>query len=163
MELFDTRQYDDAEGVSKSISARETPASSPMATSSGFFTDSTYSLDSSTLPVISEAGYFSSTASVTSSFKARHLAMLRESRGQVPPVHSRSFGYEPEEAAPADPIGVPGRPWPMRKRTASDVSSLSSLKRSRSVVATTSTDGEELNQQQEIPLAAESSQRQSDD
>ncbi|VDD77807.1 unnamed protein product [Mesocestoides corti] len=133
MELFDE---DAVGGASKSLSACESPVSSPIAGSSGFFTDSNYSLDSSTLPVISEAGYFSSTTSTTSSLKARHLATLKEGGLLTQLDHSRSTGYEP--GTPLEGICPTGRSWAMRKRVASDASNLASMKRSRSVVAASS-------------------------
>lgn len=126
--------FDDEDEVmvaSKSISAQDSPVSSPIAASSGFFTDSTYSLDSSTLPVISEASYFSSNPSVSSSFKARHVAALRENAAIVRQREHGYFGCESEEAVEANVINSQGR---IRKRTASDASDFSSLKRSRSVV-----------------------------
>ncbi|KAH9287254.1 hypothetical protein ECG_00133 [Echinococcus granulosus] len=134
IDFFDDE--DEAVVASKSISARESPVSSPIAASSGFFTDSTYSLDSSTLPVISEAGYFSSNASVSSSFKVRHLAVLRESATAARPKERSMCGCESEDIAERNGTSPNGRCWQLRKRTASDTSDISCLKRSRSVVDT---------------------------
>ncbi|VDM32883.1 unnamed protein product [Hydatigera taeniaeformis] len=134
IDFFDDE--DEAVVASKSISARESPISSPIAASSGFFTDSTYSLDSSTLPVISEAGYFSSNASVSSSFKARHLAVLRESVTATRAKEQSICVCESEDVTGRNGASPSGRSWPLRKRTASDTSDLSCLKRSRSVVDT---------------------------
>ncbi|KAL5111281.1 hypothetical protein TcWFU_000958 [Taenia crassiceps] len=133
IDFFDDE--DEAVVASKSISARESPISSPIAASSGFFTDSTYSLDS-TLPVISEAGYFSSNASVSSSFKARHLAVLRESATTSRPKERSVCDCETEVVTQRNATSPSGRCWPLRKRTASDTSDISCLKRSRSVVDT---------------------------
>ncbi|VDK41908.1 unnamed protein product [Taenia asiatica] len=133
IDFFD--DVDEAVVASKSISARESPISSPIAASSGFFTDSTYSLDS-TLPVISEAGYFSSNASVSSSFKARHLAVLRESAMTSRPKERSMCDCETEDVTQRNATSPSGRSWPLRKRTASDTSDISCLKRSRSVVDT---------------------------
>ncbi|KAL5963220.1 hypothetical protein TSMEX_009030 [Taenia solium] len=133
IDFFD--DVDEAVVASKSISARESPISSPIAASSGFFTDSTYSLDS-TLPVISEAGYFSSNASVSSSFKARHLAVLRESATTSRPKERSMCDCETEDVTQRNATSPSGRSWPLRKRTASDTSDISCLKRSRSVVDT---------------------------
>ena len=126
---------DEAVMASKSISARDSPVSSPIAASSGFFTDSTYSLDSSTLPVIAEVEYFSSNASMNSSFKARHLKALRESGIIIRQKERNFFASESEDVAESA-VSPHGRCWPLRKRTASDASNLSCLKRSRSVVDT---------------------------
>ncbi|EUB58118.1 hypothetical protein EGR_07038 [Echinococcus granulosus] len=134
IDFFDDE--DEAVVASKSISARESPISSPIAASSGFFTDSTYSLDSSTLPVISEAGYFSSNASVSSSFKVRHLAVLRESATAARPKERSMCGCESEDIVERNGTSPNGRCWQLRKRTASDTSDISCLKRSRSVVDT---------------------------
>lgn len=125
IDFFDDE--DEAVMATKSISAQESPVFSPIAASSGFFTDSTYSLDSSNLPVISEAGYFSSNASVSSSFKARHLVAPRENSGLIKRKEQGFFGCESEGRNDE-------RSWPIRKRTASDASDLSCFKRSRSVV-----------------------------
>ncbi|CDS35924.1 conserved hypothetical protein [Echinococcus multilocularis] len=134
IDFFDDE--DEAVVASKSVSARESPISSPIAASSGFFTDSTYSLDSSTLPVISEAGYFSSNASVSSSFKVRHLAVLRESAAAARPKERSMCGCESEDITERNGTSPNGRCWQLRKRTASDTSDISCLKRSRSVVDT---------------------------
>uniref|UniRef100_A0A0R3TKM6 Membrane-associated kinase regulator 4 n=1 Tax=Rodentolepis nana TaxID=102285 RepID=A0A0R3TKM6_RODNA len=125
IDFFDDE--DEAVMVTKSISAQESPVSSPIAASSGFFTDSTYSLDSFNLPVISEAGYLSSNVSVSSIFKARHLAAPRENSSHAKRKERGFFGCESEERNAE-------RCWPIRKRTAFNASDLSCFKRSRSVV-----------------------------
>nr|CDS31886.1 conserved hypothetical protein [Hymenolepis microstoma] len=127
IDFFDDE--DEAVMATKSISAQESPVSSPIAASSGFFTDSTYSLDSFNLPVISEAGYLSSNVSVSSIFKARHLAAPRENSSLAKRKERGFFGCESEERNAE-------RCWPIRKRTAFNASDLSCFKRSRSVVDT---------------------------